>query len=141
MDQVSEDRLHQKANACSRPSSRWSAPGDKRGQSGHQVVNGAGCGRRRRDPAVVSYEHASALVRRTASRAGLGRLIPLTVDGSHLREFDGDAGRAQRAVGVPAQARQLLDLGIVAMLATNVAHGLIGAAVGAWPATAFVGSY
>jgi hypothetical protein len=65
----------------------------------------------------------------------------LTVDGSHLREFDGDAGRAQRAVGVPAQARWLLDLGIVAMLATNVAHGLIGAAVGAWPATAFVGSY
>jgi len=48
---------------------------------------------------------------------------------------------ARRAVGVPAQARWLLGLGIVAMLAANVVHGLTGAAVGAWPAAAFVGSY
>jgi hypothetical protein len=42
-------------------------------------------------------------------------------------------------------ARWLLGLGIVATLAANVAHGLghgvIGAAVGAWPAVALVGSY
>jgi hypothetical protein len=42
-------------------------------------------------------------------------------------------------------ARWLLRLGIVATLAANVAHGLgqglIGAAVGAWPAIALVGSY
>jgi hypothetical protein len=46
---------------------------------------------------------------------------------------------------VPALARWLLGLGIAATLAANVAHGLghgpIGAAVGAWPAVALVGSY
>ena len=46
---------------------------------------------------------------------------------------------------MPALARWLLGLGIVATLAANVAHGLghglIGAAVGAWPAVALVGSY
>jgi hypothetical protein len=52
---------------------------------------------------------------------------------------------ARRKVPVPALARWLLGLGIVATLAANVAHGLghglIGAAVGAWPAVALVGSY
>jgi hypothetical protein len=42
-------------------------------------------------------------------------------------------------------ARWLLGLGIAATLAANVAHGLghglIGAAVAAWPAVALVGSY
>jgi hypothetical protein len=46
---------------------------------------------------------------------------------------------------VPALARWLLGLGIVATLAANVAHGLghgiMGAAVAAWPAVALVGSY
>jgi hypothetical protein len=46
---------------------------------------------------------------------------------------------------VPSLARWLLSLGIVATLAANVAHGLgrgiFGAAVGAWPAVALVGSY
>lgn len=45
----------------------------------------------------------------------------------------------------PALARLLLGLGIAATLAANVAHGLdhglIGAAVAAWPAVALVGSY
>jgi hypothetical protein len=48
-------------------------------------------------------------------------------------------------VRVPALARWLLGLGIVATLAANVVHGLghgiIGAAVDAWPAVALVGSY
>lgn len=52
---------------------------------------------------------------------------------------------ARRGVQVPALARWLLGLGIVATLAANVAHGLghgvIGAAIGAWPAVALVGSY
>jgi hypothetical protein len=50
----------------------------------------------------------------------------------------------RRAVGVPAQARWMLGLSIVAKLAANVTHGLTGAAVGAvgaWPAAAFTGSY
>ena len=46
---------------------------------------------------------------------------------------------------MPALARWLLALGIVATLAANVAHGLgqgaVGAVVGAWPAVALVGSY
>ena len=45
---------------------------------------------------------------------------------------------------VPGLARWLLGLGIAATLAANVAHGLghglIGAAVAAWPAVALVGS-
>jgi hypothetical protein len=42
---------------------------------------------------------------------------------------------------VPSLARWLLGLGIVATLAANLAHGLIGAAVGARPAVALAGSY
>jgi hypothetical protein len=52
---------------------------------------------------------------------------------------------ARRKAPVPALARWLLGLGIAATLAANVAHGLghglIGAAVAAWPAVALVGSY
>ena len=52
---------------------------------------------------------------------------------------------ARRKVPVPGLARWLLGLGIAATLAANVAHGLwhglIGAAVAAWPAVALVGSY
>jgi hypothetical protein len=48
-------------------------------------------------------------------------------------------------VRVPALARWLLGLGIVATLAANVAHGLghgiVGAAVAVWSAVALVGSY
>jgi hypothetical protein len=52
---------------------------------------------------------------------------------------------ARRGVRVPALARWLLGLGIIATLAANVAHGLghglVGAGVAAWPAVALVGSY
>jgi hypothetical protein len=52
---------------------------------------------------------------------------------------------ARRKAPVPGLARWLLGLGIAATLAANVAHGLghglIGAAVAAWPAVALVGSY
>jgi hypothetical protein len=52
---------------------------------------------------------------------------------------------ARRGVRVPVLARWLLGLDIAATLAANVAHGLgdgpVGAAVGAWPAVALVGSY
>jgi hypothetical protein len=52
---------------------------------------------------------------------------------------------ARRKTPVPMLARWLLGLGIAATLAANVAHGLghglIGAAVAAWPAVALVGSY
>jgi hypothetical protein len=49
----------------------------------------------------------------------------------------------RRTTPVPALARWLLGLGIAATLAANVAHGLghglIGAAVAAWPAVALAG--
>ena len=52
---------------------------------------------------------------------------------------------ARRKLPVPALARWLLGVGIAATLAANVAHGLghglLGAAVAAWPAVALVGSY
>ena len=52
---------------------------------------------------------------------------------------------ARCGVRVPALVRWLLGLGIAATLAANVVyglgHGLVGAAVGAWPAVALVGSY
>jgi hypothetical protein len=95
--------------------------------------------------AVVSYEHASALVREHGESGWTGRLIPLTMDGLVYVGSMVMLDSARRGVRVPALARWLLGLGIVATLAANVAHGLchglIGAAVGAWPAVALVGSY
>lgn len=95
--------------------------------------------------AVVSYEHASALVREHGEPGWTGHLIPLTVDGLIYASSMVTLDSARRGVRVPALARWLLGLGIIATLAANVVHGLghglIGAAVGAWPAVALVGSY
>jgi hypothetical protein len=95
--------------------------------------------------AVVSYEHASDLVRAHGESGWTGRLIPLTVDGLIYASSMVMLDSARRGVRVPALARWLLGLGIVATLAANVTHGLgdgvIGAAVAAWPAVALVGSY
>jgi hypothetical protein len=72
---------------------------------------------------------------------------PYPSDGgrSDLLEFDGDAGLGVTGMRVPALSRWLLGLGSAATLAANVAHGLghgiIGAAVAAWPSVALVGSY
>jgi hypothetical protein len=95
--------------------------------------------------AVVSYEHASALVRAHGEEGWTARLIPLTVDGLIYACSMVMLDSARRKLPVPVLARWLLGLGIAATLAANVAHGLghglIGAAVGAWPAVALVGSY
>jgi hypothetical protein len=95
--------------------------------------------------AVASYEHAYDLVRMHGESGWTARMVPLTVDGliyaSSMVMFDS----ARRKTPVPILARWLLGLGIAATLAANVAHGLghglIGAAVAAWPAVALVGSY
>jgi hypothetical protein len=72
-------------------------------------------------------------------------LIPLTVDGLVYASSMVLLDTARRKVPVPALARWLLGLGIAATLAANVAHGLghglIGAAIAAWPVVALVGSY
>jgi hypothetical protein len=95
--------------------------------------------------AVVSYEHASALVRAHGESGWTGRLIPLTVDGLIYASSMVMLDSARREMRVPLWARWLLGLGIAATLAANVAHGLghgvVGAAVAAWPALALVGSY
>jgi hypothetical protein len=94
--------------------------------------------------AVVSYEHASALVRAHGESGWTGRLIPLTVDGLIYASSMAMLDSARRGARVPALARWLLGMGIIATLAANVAHGLghgiIGAAAAAWPAVALVGS-
>ena len=95
--------------------------------------------------AVVSYEHASALVREHGESGWAGRLILLTVDGliyasSMVMLDSGEPEDASSGTGAVA-ARP----GHLATLAANVAHGLghgpIGAAGAAWPAVALVGSY
>lgn len=95
--------------------------------------------------AVVSYEHAYALVRAHGEAGWTAHLIPLTVDGLIWASSMVMLDSARRGASVPLLARWLLGLGIAATLAANVAHGLghgpIGAGVGAWPAVALVGSY
>jgi Protein of unknown function (DUF2637) len=95
--------------------------------------------------AVASYEHAYDLVRMHGEPGWTARLIPLTVDGLIYASSMVMLDSARRKAPVPALARWLLGLGITATLAANVAHGLghglMGAAVAAWPAVALVGSY
>jgi uncharacterized protein DUF2637 len=95
--------------------------------------------------AVVSYEHGYALVRAHGEAGWTARLIPFTVDGLIWASSMVMLDSARRGARVPALARWLLGLGIAATLAATVAHGLghgpVGAAVGAWPALAVVGSY
>jgi hypothetical protein len=84
--------------------------------------------------AVVSYEHASALVRAHGESGWSGRLIPLTVDGLIYANSMAMLDSTRRGIKVPVLARWLLGLGIAATLAANVAHGVcegpVGAAVG-----------
>jgi hypothetical protein len=71
--------------------------------------------------------------------------VPLTVDGLIYASSMVMLDCARRKAPVPALARWPLGLGITATLAANVAHGLghgvVDAAVAAWPAVALVGSY
>jgi hypothetical protein len=95
--------------------------------------------------AVVSYEHAYALVHGHGETGWTAHLIPLTVDGLIWASSMVMLDSARRGARVPMLARWLLGLGIGATLAANVAHGIghgpIGAAVAGWPAVALVGSY
>jgi hypothetical protein len=95
--------------------------------------------------AVASYEHAYDLVRAHGEVGWTARLVPLTVDGLIYASSMVMLDSARRKAPVPGLARWLLGLGIAATLAASVAHGLghglMGAAVSAWPAVALVGSY
>ena len=72
----------------------------------------------------MSYEHASALVRAHGESGWTGRLIPLTVDGLIYASSMVMLDAARRGERVPALARWLLGLRIVATLAVNITHGL-----------------
>ncbi len=94
-------------------------------------------------PAVASYEHAYDLVREHGEAGWTARLV--TVDGLIYASSMVMLDTARRRTAVPKLARWLLGLGIAETLAANVAHGLghglIGAAVAAWPTVALIGSY
>jgi hypothetical protein len=70
--------------------------------------------------AVVSHEHASALVRADGESGGTVRFIPLTADGLIYASSMAMLDSARRGAPVPVLARWLLGLGIAA----NVAHSL-----------------
>lgn len=95
--------------------------------------------------AVVSYDHAYALVRTYGEDGWTARLVPLTVDGLMYASSVVLLHSARRRTPVPRLARWLLGLGIAATLAANATHGLdhgpVGAIVAAWPAVALVGTY
>jgi hypothetical protein len=84
--------------------------------------------------AVVSCGHASALVREHGESGWTGHLIPLTVDGLIYASSMVMLDSARRKMPVPALARWLLGLGIVATLAAKVAYGLgTGLSGRRWP--------
>lgn len=95
--------------------------------------------------AVVSYNHALALVQAHGETGAVARLVPLTVDGLIYASSMALLASARQRRPAPLLAYGLLALGIGATLAANVAHGLahgpLGAAVAAWPAVSLVGSY
>lgn len=95
--------------------------------------------------AIVSYEHACALVRARGEDGWTARLVPLTVDGLIYASSTVMLQAARRRTPVPVLAMWLLTLAIVATLTANMMHGLdrgpLGADVAAWPAIALAGSY
>jgi hypothetical protein len=95
--------------------------------------------------AYVSYQHAFEVVRAHGEGGLTARLEPATIDGLVYSSSMVILYAARHRLPVPALARWLLALGIVATLAANVAHGWpngpVGAVVAAWPAASLVGSY
>jgi hypothetical protein len=95
--------------------------------------------------AYVSYWHAYEVVRAHGESGVTARLEPATIDGLVYASSMVVLYAARHQLAVPALARWLLALGIVATMAANVAHGWpggpVGAAVAAWPAASLVGSY
>ena len=99
----------------------------------------------RASPRTCRYWHAYEVVRAHGESGVTARLEPATIDGLVYASSMVVLYAARHQLAVPALARWLLAMGIVATLAANVAHGWpngpIGAAVAAWPAASLVGSY
>lgn len=95
--------------------------------------------------AYISYWHAYDVVRARGESGVTARLEPATIDGLVYASSMVVLYAARHRRPVPALARWLLVLGIVATLAANMAqgwsHGPVGAVIAAWPAVSLVGSY
>ena len=95
--------------------------------------------------AYISYWHAYEVISAHGESGVTARLEPATIDGLVYCSSMVVLYAARHRLRVPALARWLLALGIVATLAANLAHGWshgpIGATVAAWPAASLVGSY
>jgi Protein of unknown function (DUF2637) len=95
--------------------------------------------------AYVSYWHAYAVVRAHGESGVTARLEPATIDGLVYASSMVNLYAARHRLPVPALARWLLAVGIIATLAANMAqgwsHGPVGAVIAAWPAVSLVGSY
>jgi hypothetical protein len=95
--------------------------------------------------AYVSYWHAYAVVCAHGETGVTARLEPATIDGLVYASSMVNLYAARHRLPVPALARWLLALGVVATLAANMAqgwsHGPVGAVIAAWPAVSLVGSY
>ena len=95
--------------------------------------------------AYVSYWHAYAVVCAHGETGITARLEPATIDGLVYASSMVNLYAARHRLPVPALARWLLALGIIATLAANMAqgwsHGPVGAVIAAWPAVSLVGSY
>jgi hypothetical protein len=95
--------------------------------------------------AYVSYWHAYAVVCAHGGTGVTARLEPATIDGLVYASSMVNLHAARHRLPVPALARWLLALGIIATLAANMAqgwsYGPVGAVIAAWPAVSLVGSY
>src|SRR5690242_2757634 len=95
--------------------------------------------------AYVSYWHAYAAMRAHGETGITARLEPTTIDGLVYASSMVNLYAARHRLPVPALARWLLALGIVATLAANMdqgwSRGPVGAVIAAWPAVSLVGSY
>lgn len=95
--------------------------------------------------AIISYQHAYALVRSHGETGLTARLLPFTVDGLIWAASMVVLDASRRNQRVPRLAAWSLAAGIVATIGANLAHGLgngpVGALVSAWPALALVGSF
>ena len=95
--------------------------------------------------AVISYQHATAVIRAHGESGVIARIYAGTIDGLIYAASMALLDAARRQLPAPVLARWLLGAGIAATLAANIAAGLaygpVGALVAAWPAGALVGSY
>ncbi len=102
--------------------------------------------------AIVSYSHIFELGRQHHQDGTAARLLPLSVDGLIAAASLVMVHAARKKLPVPQLARAMLATGVIMTVAANVIYGippswispvmsaLIGAAISAWPAVAFIGS-